>query len=152
MSFLDSKQMLAGRVGILTAGLLLAGCVPVPHRVYFAPSISGTVTSDGTPVEGADLHLSGNFTKRTASARTDSSGRFKIGPLRTWEAITGLLGDPGYAYSLSIRVSGAEYTGLTVERLGYAPTELKITCDLAKPAITGRTPQYCRPTDTSVHP
>lgn len=98
------------------------------------------------------MHLSGNFTKKTATASTDSAGRFKIGPLRTWEATTWLLGEPGYAYSLSIRFSGAEYKGRTVGRLGYAPTELKITCDLAKPAITGHTPQYCRPTDTSVHP
>ena len=95
MSFPGSMQMSAGRVGILTAGLVLAACVPIPHRVYFAPTISGTVTSDGAPVEGADLHLSGNFTNKTATARTDSSGRFKIGPLRTWEATTGLLGDPG---------------------------------------------------------
>lgn len=145
-------QNLARRVGTLNAALLLTACVPIPHRVYFAPTISGTVTRAGSPVEGADLHLSGNFTKKAATASTDSAGRFKICPLRTWEATTGLLGDPGYAYSLSIRFSGSEYTGLTVGRLGYSPTDLKLTCDLAKPAITGRTPQYCRPTDTSVHP
>jgi len=141
---------MARRLGIVAAALfLLAACAPIPHRVYFAPTISGTVTRAGVPVEGADLHLSGNFTKKTAAASTDSAGRFKIGPLRTWEATTGLLGDPGYAYSLSIRFSGAEYIGLTVGRLGYPPIELEITCDLSKPAVTGRTPQYCRPTDTS---
>jgi hypothetical protein len=86
---------MARRVGILAAALLLAACVPIPHRVYFAPTISGTITRAGAPVEGADLHLSGNFTKRTATASTDGAGHFKIGPLKTWEATTGLLGDPG---------------------------------------------------------
>lgn len=145
-------QILVREVEILAAALPLAACVPIPHRLYLAPSISGTVTRAGAPVEGADLHLSSKFTKKMTKAATDSAGHFKIGPLRTWEATTGVLGDPGYAYSLSIRSLGAEYTGLTVGRLGYAPVELKITCDLAKPAVMERTPQYCRPTASAVHP
>jgi hypothetical protein len=139
-------------LNIAAITLLLSACIPVPRRHYFAPTIRGTVTNAGTPLEGAELRLSGDFTKDTAIVSTDSAGRFKIGPLRTWEASTWLLGDPFYQYSVLIRISGSEYPGLTVGRSGYAPVELEITCDLAKPVIDGRVPQYCAPASNTVHP
>jgi hypothetical protein len=148
----DTMQFLVRGVGIVAITLLLSACIPVPRRHYFAPIISGTVTEAGAPVEGAELYLSGEFTKKTGTVSTDSAGRFKIGPLRTWEASTWLLGDPLYGYSLLIRIRGSEYQGLTVGRVGYSPTELEITCDLAKPAIDGRVPQYCAPAGNTVHP
>jgi len=132
--------------------LLLAACVPIPRRHYFAPALRGMVTCGGAPVEGAELQLVGDFTKNKAITSTDRLGQFAIGPLRTWDAATWLLGDPLYGYTLSIRISGSEYPGLAVGRVGYAPTELEITCDLATAVIEGRTPQYCTPTDNSVHP
>ena len=145
-------QLSTSRVWILAAALLLPACVPIPHRYYFAPTLRGIVTSAGVPVKGAELRLSGQFTKKVATISTDSAGHFEIGPLRTWEAVTWLFGDPMYGYSLSIRVSGSEYLGLDVGRIGYATPELEITCDLTKPDTDVHMPQYCTPTDNTVHP
>src|SRR4051812_39807749 len=123
------------RVWILAMGLLLAACVPIPRRHYFSPTLRGVVTRGGGPVEGAELQLIGEFTGKKATTSTNGLGRFEIGPLRGWDAATWLLGDPLYGYTLSIRISGSEYPGLAVFRVGYSPTELEITCDLGKAAI-----------------
>jgi hypothetical protein len=128
---------------VVSIALLLSACIPVPRWHYFAPTIRGIVTNAGAPVEGAEVHLAGHYTDGTVTVSTDGAGRFKIGPLRTWESSTWLVGEPFYGYSLLIRTPGSEYPGLTVNHVGHAPVELEIACDLAKRALDDRRPQYC---------
>jgi hypothetical protein len=52
--------------------------------------VVATVAIGGLPVEGAELVLSDGH--KTATASTDSAGHFNIGPLRTYEATTWLIG------------------------------------------------------------
>jgi hypothetical protein len=94
--------------------------------------VVATVAIGGLPVEGAELVLSDGH--ETATTSTDSAGHFNIGPLRTYEATTWLIGDPLYGYSLDIRVADSQYQGLTAFRSGYAPAELEVTCDISKPS------------------
>lgn len=119
-------------LGVIVTTLLLSACIPVSHWHYFAPRVTGTVTIGGLPVAGAELVLSDGH--KTATASTDSAGHFNIGPLRTYEVTTWLIGDPLYGYSLALRVAGSEYPGMTAFHSGYAPARLELTCDIAKPS------------------
>ena len=125
------SQLMRG-LFVVAVALLLPACIPVSHWHYFAPKVTGTVAIGGLPVEGAELVLSDGH--KTATASTDSTGYFNIGPLRAREATTWLIGDPLYGYSLDIRVADSQYRGLTAFRAGYAPAELEVTCDISKPS------------------
>jgi hypothetical protein len=105
--------------------------------------VHGTVVDAGVAVQNAELYLSNPLTHKTAMVHTDGNGRFAVGPLRMWRRSMWLLGDPLYAYSLSIRTAAREYPGVSAAGVGFAPKEIGIRCDLSKPVSARGTLGYC---------
>jgi len=124
--------------------LTLAGCVPVSNHRHHAPEVSGTLARNGVPVADAEVILTSRFYETTATGRSDADGRFRLGPLSERRLTRSVIGDPLYAYALSIRVEGEkEYPGLSGHGTGDAPERLQVTCDLGRPVGQGQSLRYC---------
>ena len=130
---------------LLSLALLLplAGCLPVPHRMYFTPRISSTVSRDGEPVTGVQLRLRASGTEQLATAVSDADGHFELGPLSELALTTSLLRDPSYGYVLELSADGRDYPGLTQNEEGFAPPLLPLDCDLARPRGDAADVHYC---------
>lgn len=83
------KSLFQASLFVLTAGIV--GCsVPIKHRVFAAPQISGTVTRAGKPAEGIHMQLVDvlNAEGEPAAASikqeavTDAEGHFTLGPIK----------------------------------------------------------------------
>lgn len=125
----------------------LSGCVPFPSTRYYAPEVTGRVVRNGAPVANAEIRLTATFIDRVAISMTDSDGRFKLGPLSKVLLTRSLLGDPLYAYTLAINVAGKSYRGLSDGAVGYAPPELRVSCNLSEPIGQGQSLGYCSHSD-----
>lgn len=122
---------------------VLPACVlfPVPHDL--APKISGTVLVNGVPVEGAEVVLVRSYLstadatqfsedQRSISTRSDASGRFAVGPIKTVK-IVHMFGDELLVYALVIRHNGQSLLGFRDTGTGSAGGPFSVTCDLARP-------------------
>ena len=122
----------------------LTACVPAPHRVYFTPRISGTLSDHGRPVIEARVRLLGAGTEQEAMAVTDPDGRFSFEPLSQFVMSTSLFGAPStYGYLIEIGVGGRVYPGLTHSEEGYAPAQVTLDCDLSRPLGGAADQHYC---------
>lgn len=109
--------------------VVCAGCIP--HYDRYAPTIEGSVLRDGQPVSGATVKLA--VGTMTSSTRTDTAGKFKVGPLERFGIM--LYGDAasGYvAYTLTIQQDGVTYIGLS-ESAGVTGDFARVECDLSAP-------------------
>jgi hypothetical protein len=132
------------RVLLIAASMLsLTGCIPAPHRHYFAPKISGSVNADGIAVPRAEVRLSAHGTQEVVQTLTETQGNFAIGPLTEIQLTRGVIGDPGYFFVLTIKADGREYLGYDQGIIGYSPETLNLTCDLARPIKWGEQIRYC---------
>ncbi|MEW6674066.1 MAG: carboxypeptidase-like regulatory domain-containing protein [Thermodesulfobacteriota bacterium] len=112
----------------------------------YAPKVSGTLIQDGGPVANAEIILTASFTAAKASARTDSEGRFLVGPLSETQFTRRVFGDRVYVYKLDIRVAGEQsYPGFEGHGMGDPPSDLEVACDLSKPIRQGKSVSYCSP-------
>lgn len=113
--------------------VLLSGCVPFPNVHRFAPAISGVVLRDGRPVPSAVVKVSAQFSREVRTVTTDQDGRFSTEAIRElrWTAI--LLGDPLFGYTVQIGADGHDVAGYQFQGIGSAPSDLRLSCDLAKP-------------------
>jgi hypothetical protein len=128
----------------LAVTLAVTACVPAPHRVYFTPRISGTLSDHGRPVFEARLRLLGAGTEQDVMAVTDADGRFSFEPLSQFVMSTSLFGAPAtYGYLLEIGYGGRVYPGLTHAEEGYAPPQVILDCDLARPLGGAADLHYC---------
>ena len=127
----------------LALTLPLAACLPAPHRVYFAPRISGAVSRGGEPAAGVQLRLRASGTGQTAATVTDADGRFALGPLSGLVLSTSLLHDSAYGFVLELSADGRDYPGLTQNEEGFAPPLLPLDCDLARPLGSDADVHYC---------
>ncbi|ASP35749.1 hypothetical protein [Labrenzia sp. VG12] len=133
-------------------GLATAACVvfPVPHRL--APKVSGVLLENGEPVADAKIVLavvpfSANAPQSADGAqkvttRTDSLGRFELGPLRSVKIVHAAYGDEiAPLFALSIETNDQRYTGFRGEAgvLGH----ITGTCDLARPVKQGNEDFAC---------
>ncbi len=130
---------------VAIASLLCSGCMPWPHRHYFAPEAEGVVLREGVPVVGAKVSLTAALVKEKSEGVTDNTGRFHLAALKEWEFIAYLLGDPLYGYTLHIQAQDADYEGYSEYLVGYAPSRVGFTCDLSHPAgfFINKRPLYC---------
>jgi hypothetical protein len=129
---------------IVVFGLLVGACVPIPNRHYFAPKITGLVLDSGLPVANAEVKLSGRFTDRIVTTRTDAAGRFIVGPITEFEFTTTLLGDPLFGYDLQISRVSEIYKALSNSNVGFVPHNIQVNCDLSRPVFKGRISSYCQ--------
>lgn len=122
----------------------LAGCVPAPHRMYYTPRISGTLSERGRPVVEARLRLLGAGTDAEEMALTDADGRFSFEPLSEFVMSTRLFGETrSYGYIVEIGIDGRIYPGLTHSAEGDAPPKVTLDCDLGKPLGGAADLHYC---------
>lgn len=129
---------------VLAASISLMACVPTLSRRTYAPMVSGTLIRNGGPVANAEILLSASFTDARASARTDSEGRFQIGPLSETQFVRRVFGDRVYAYKLGIRVAGEQpYLGFEGRDMGGPPNNLELACDLSNPIRQGKSVSHC---------
>lgn len=128
---------------VLFAPLLLCGCVPFPNEHSFAPAVSGVVMRDGSPVAGATVSVSAQFSHQIRIATTDHDGRFATEAIREWRMTALLYGDPLFGYTVQISANGTNYAGYSLLGMGTAPLAVRLNCDVAKPVILARTQIYC---------
>ncbi len=142
---------------------VLPACVlfPVPHDL--APKISGVVLENGVPVEGAEVVLVRSYLstvdatqvskdQRSISTRSDSSGRFAVGPIKTVKVVH-MFGDELLVYALVIRHNGQSLLGFRDSGTGSAGGPFSVTCDLARPKKYLDSTIYCEfQTPTNVQP
>lgn len=115
-------------------------------RRTYAPKVSGTLIQDGKPVANAEIILTASFTAAKASTRTDSEGRFLVGPLSEAQFVRRVVGDRVYVFKLDIRVTEEQtYLGLEGRGMGDPPNDLGVACDLSNPIRQGRSVSYCSP-------
>ncbi|MFO0775677.1 MAG: hypothetical protein U0172_13535 [Nitrospiraceae bacterium] len=101
------------------------------------------VTNNDAPVESAEVIVSTKFSENTQKSVTDSNGRFSTQPIREFTFFARLLGDPLYAYRVTITNAENRYEGLGEARVGYAPERLTVACDLSKVIELRDTKRYC---------
>jgi hypothetical protein len=128
--------------------LLARACAPIPNRHYFAPAISGTVVDGGQSLSGAEVRLTASFTPRDVRVITAVGGQFGVGPVREMRWFRPLLGDPIFGFRLEVKRGGRTYLGFVESKVGYAPKNMKLACDLSSPIPpvrqVGDEATYCR--------
>jgi len=114
--------------------LLLCGCVPNPHRVQVVPALSGNVTRDGKPVQGAEIRVSYGVgrVETLVVSTTDVTGAYSYGGKKETRSFSSY-GDPVFDWSLTIHSAGQDYLGHTDSGLGYVPESAVLNCELSKP-------------------
>lgn len=117
--------------------------MPWPHFHYRAPAVEGVVTDNGAPVPDAAISVWAQFSGEQQRAVTDINGRFNTEPIREFMFFASLLGDPLFGYSVQITRAANQYDGIGEADVGYAPTEIKVACDLSKPTELRNRKQYC---------
>jgi len=132
---------------LLTASILVSGCVPFPNYRYYAPAVSGVVLQDDLPVDKAEVHVFGQFAEEVQFNATGQDGHFATMPIRKLLLTASLIGDPLYAYTVQITVGGQQYLGYSEASVGYAPSTLELKCDLSRPFQLGRRQLHCSPTN-----
>ncbi|MFA6316084.1 MAG: carboxypeptidase-like regulatory domain-containing protein [Elusimicrobiota bacterium] len=122
----------------------LVACVPTLSRRSYTPLISGTLVRDGKPVVDAEIVLTAAFTDARASAKTDSEGRFHVGPLSERQFMRRVFGDRIFIYKIGINIVGEQgYTAFEGRSLGYLPDSIQLACDLTHPSRQGKSLSYC---------
>lgn len=123
--------MKTGRISLsLGTCFLLTACAPIPHFHYHAPALSGVVVSNGVPVHKAEVRVKGADSKEVQVATTGPDGRFKTPPIRSFQLIAHLAGDPIYVYEIEIVVGDLRQLAYRVQGLGSVPNEREVRCDL----------------------
>ena len=129
---------------VLAASISLIACVPTLSRRTYAPMVSGTLIRNSGPIANAEILLTASFTDAKASARTDSEGRFQIGPLSERQFARRVFCDRVYVYKLEIRVAGEQpYLGFEGRDMGAPPNTLELACDLSNPIRQGKSVSHC---------
>jgi hypothetical protein len=75
---------------LLIFTLVVAGCVPWPHREQIVPAVSGVITIDGRPAQGVDVYLHEDMRGQPPTACgpsenatvTAEDGRFRFESIR----------------------------------------------------------------------
>lgn len=82
---------MARRLGIAALALLVAGCLPIPHRRSVSPAISGRLVDSGRPLASvrvsrcvADWNCSCNAADEAVA--TDAGGYFELPERHQWYA------------------------------------------------------------------
>ena len=116
----------------------------MPNVHYHAPQVVGVVTSDGRPLANAQVRLTSAFSEERRHASADEAGRFEVKAISKLRLVASFVGDPLYAYSLIITVDGQNYEGWDEGVLpGYAPSQIQLVCDIAKPIKLRRGERFC---------
>ncbi len=131
----------------LIGTLGLAGCVPFPNMRYYAPTISGVVMQDGKPAGGAEIRVSAHVSSEVRAAIAGPDGRFNTESIRKLQLTATLIGDPLYGYTVEIRSAGNVYSGFVDFSVGYAPSAIRLNCDLSRPVGRVGHQVYCTATD-----
>ena len=119
----------------LAAALLLAGCLPWPHRDRLAPEIRGVLREGAEPLAFAHVRLDtssdSSCTAPVLSAETDASGAFVIGPVRSelrWLVL--IIADPLARWTFCVDTGSGRRTLLRQGGIGMPPGKLEVACDL----------------------
>ncbi len=123
--------------------MLACGCVPFPNLHYYAPAATGVITQNGSPVVGAQVFVSSQFSSESTMAVTGTDGRFAVEPIREILLIVTMIGDPLIAYSIKIMVGGKVYEGYSDNSMGYVPKTVELKCDLSHPLKHWDRQIYC---------
>jgi hypothetical protein len=122
----------------LLLSLLLAGCLPMPHFSRVVPNVIGTLTHNGTPIQGATIFVHRKYSANiyecltsSENVQTDAVGHFSVSQLSDFHFFQGLIGDPVSTWAICINYQGTLYTGWRNLDTGYAKDRIDLTCELA---------------------
>jgi hypothetical protein len=111
--------------------LLLGACVPI-YTDEDAPRIAGVLLDGGRAIADADVELFSIVSHKSLHTRTDSDGRFSIGPLQDVEFFVLPMGDHFVSYGLRFRADGHSYASEGSMIPAWAHTE-GLICDISAP-------------------
>lgn len=127
------------RLLVLLLSTACAGCAPIPHAATTRPAISGSLTSDGTPIVGREIWVSDGTdadpcAQPSVKVTTDHDGKFLL-PRRTELRViyAPLFMSPSKLIRLCAATAGKP---LLIFRLGFIPTTpraIELACDLERP-------------------
>ena len=113
---------------------LASACARVANTLQIAPSVSGTVTKNGRPVEGAGIELLADPGNRTETTRTNASGQFQLPKIVEVQPAMLLLGDRAFQHRLVISQDGKRYLGVKVFSASGLPFKtMSLQCELTDP-------------------
>jgi len=116
---------------------LCSACVPLPHFETQRPHLTGTLTVNGAPLNGAQVRVSvGHGTDWSCStaaavATTDKNGYFELAGDETFRFFRTVIGDPYYTYQLCISDGARMYLGFRASGVGYPPDALALRCTIS---------------------
>ena len=113
---------------------LVSACARVSNTLQIAPAVSGTVTRNGQPVEGASIQLYADPGNRTETTRTNGSGRFQLPKIVEVQPAMLLLGRQAFQHRVVINTGGKRYLGIKVFSASGLPFKtMKLRCELTDP-------------------
>jgi hypothetical protein len=129
------------RLLALALAVLLAACLPVPHRENETPHVVGRLVRDRSPASGIPVALSVTpgdslCVASIGEARTQRDGRFDFPARRTWEWwLYLILAHRSYHWQLCVGPAGARLPAYqaTIYTPADAPTD-SVRCELSSNA------------------
>jgi len=128
------------KITIALIVLSLTGCmaIPAPHTRQVIPEVNGLITLNNQPVVGAEIRLYKQKKLNQCSeskymSLSDEKGRFYFKGNRDFRFLI-VVGDPVTSWGMCIRYQNQDYKGWTFKRIGYAPKEISVNCELTAEA------------------
>ena len=114
---------------------IISACLPIPHRSYKAPRISGIIYSGDAPLKQTEVYLSTARDGKCNSsddmmAMTTDLGQFEIGPIRKFELFVFLIGDPLAYWIMCVDHDNVRQIIMSQNGIGIAPMVLKVKCNV----------------------
>jgi hypothetical protein len=133
------------RLLVLLLPMACAACAPLPHVVTLTPDITGTLTRDGVPVAGQDVHLARGpealpCSATVATARTDAEGRFRLARQTQLRFIYAPLVAPLSISEFQVCITGPGASQLLLHRSAvmlYNAIPLALNCTLVGRTLEG---------------
>jgi hypothetical protein len=141
------KKNMKIRTAAIFLVFLCSGCLPYPHFEVKVSDVTGKVTRDGIPLNGATVRISEKAHWACneawfASSTTNSEGQFDVKGKRKFRLVRPIIGDPYYFNQLCI-INGEEtFLGYLGSGTGWPPETLHVICNITSGSVnvTASTP------------
>jgi hypothetical protein len=130
---------------LLSSTLLLAGCIPFPHRAVATPPVSGVVTLNDQPLASASVLVCDATEVPCCEGRkqrglTDTEGRFSVPPVEKTRWFLYVMAHRNFQWCLAVEEGGVRRTAgpfsqYTLMDSGPALEEA-VACTLANDTLT----------------
>ena len=130
---ISGSKRVVRALAAFVACTMLSACVAFPHLQGEAPVITGVLLDAGKPVDHADVRLTSGQSNDVSTAVTTPDGRFKVGPLRSFQIYYFSPGHRLTGYRIQVRSGGKDYDYDGRPKID-GDEDRSLTCDLSPSA------------------